>query len=720
MSTNIQRPVRLITYAWGDKYINELLTLTLPAVLAQGNLPALADAFQCEFVLLTAKVHFSTVQAAPSFRKLQSICEAKLIEIDDLVFTTAAYGHSLTWTHFRGFEDLGDAVTETNLLFFTADWIPADGSYRSLIKPLQNGDRLIVSPSYCAISEDIIPLLREKLDAEQQTLSIQPRELAELAIKYRHNSIRGKTINQNLFHMDVPDQFYYLVDNETMLSRQMPIAIVCMRPERRLTEPTTFWDYGAISELCPTSVPLVLSDSDDFLMLELRGKTTYSEGLNFGGVSRERIINKLGSFTTKDHHDYGRHTLVLHSKNLPTNYHPSRKEFDDYVDSILDALPPPVPYLNHPYWTGMALFYDSLRSAYLQWRKHEGTNGKCPPSAAELASLQIKLINESRIQSLQRFFSASDTQDPVALESARREWEIAHARISQQISAVGHIANILESYSGSATIRLKQQITRSSAALDQLRNTVYGTTPEVEEKSIDVSMMAYNGSSLKELMKTSSNVSFSTRCMPFFTSLKPLFGLLKQFTESDKQSILTVSRANYTFAAKFVRQLPGSHNQISLERLLHVPNHSLDGKQFDLCVFDAVAEDAVEFSAICDFLRPFMRNRATIIFFALNRNPIKKKSLTPGEMILGMFPILGDVQAHYSGSFGSGLASYGIRLAQAVNRRLELKSIAMANTIFCSLLALWSYHTDSKKDTDAGGALPKFWTSAVISVKINS
>lgn len=715
-----QRPVRLITYAWGEQYVDDLLTLTLPAVLAPGNLPALADSFECEFVLLTAKVHFAAVQAASSFRKIQSICKTKLIEIDDLVFTTAAYGHSLTWTLFRGFEDLGDAVTETNLLFFHADFIPADGSYRALIKPLQAGNRLIVSPSYCAISEDVLPIMRAKLDTEQQTLSIKPREMARLIIKHRHNTIRGKTINQNLFHMDVSDQFYFRIDESTMLCRQMPIAIVCMRPERRLTEPKTFWDYGIIFELCPTSAPLILGDSDDFLMMELRSRSTYSEGLNFGGLSRERIINNLGSFTTKDHRDFGRHTLTLHSENLPPDYQAARKEFDSYVDSILDALPQPVPYLDHPYWTGMALFYDSLRSAFLQWRKHEGINGKCAPSAAELASHQIKLINDSRRQSLQRFFSASDTQDPVALESARREWEMAHARISQQISAVGHVANILESYAGYATIGLKQQITLSSSALDKSRNSIYATTPVVETKPLHVSMMAYKGSRIKELQKTSGIVSWGTRFMPFFTSLKPLLALLNQYTESEEQQILTVSRANYTFAARFVRELPGKHHHVSLERLLHAPDNLLKGKQFDLCIFDAEAQDVVEFSAISDCVQPFMRSGANAILFALNKNAIKKNSLSsysPGQVILGMFPSSDHVSAFYTGSLIGAAYSYAIRLVEAANRRIQYKFLSRFFGVFSSLLAFFCYLFDGYKGFKRGGLLPKFWTSIVVCVR---
>src|SRR5437763_12387526 len=50
-SGGITRRVRLITMAWGQRYIEELVSLTLPAILAPANLPALAAHFVCELII---------------------------------------------------------------------------------------------------------------------------------------------------------------------------------------------------------------------------------------------------------------------------------------------------------------------------------------------------------------------------------------------------------------------------------------------------------------------------------------------------------------------------------------------------------------------------------------------------------------------------------------------------------------------------------------------
>ena len=57
-----------------------------------------------------------------------------------------------------------------------ADFIPADGSYRSLVPRLAGDARIVLAPSYCIIAEEVPPLLPERLGQATQTLAIPPRE----------------------------------------------------------------------------------------------------------------------------------------------------------------------------------------------------------------------------------------------------------------------------------------------------------------------------------------------------------------------------------------------------------------------------------------------------------------------------------------------------------------------------------------------------------------
>src|SRR4051794_40298106 len=105
--------------------------MTLPAVLAPGNLPALCETCAVEVVLVTETKLFKYIRAAKSFKLLSSLCPVKLIAIDDLVTDLPGdYGVVLTYALFRGFADLANQITETYLIFLNADFIISDGSLR--------------------------------------------------------------------------------------------------------------------------------------------------------------------------------------------------------------------------------------------------------------------------------------------------------------------------------------------------------------------------------------------------------------------------------------------------------------------------------------------------------------------------------------------------------------------------------------------------------------
>src|SRR5215472_8228407 len=341
-------PAPLITMAWGERYISYLLEITIPALLARGNLPALTGDFDCEFVVVTETQFFDRISRAAAILELLRFADLRLVPVDDLL--SPWYGITLTYALVRGFADLGPAMTDTHLIFLNADFIVADGSYRKLAKVIKGGERLVVSPSYCMDLETTIDKLRERRDPATGTLSIPNRELAEIIISHRHNTIRAKTVNQQMFRIHRYDQFYWYVDEKTLLGHQMPIAVIYMRPERVLTEMPTFWDYGVISKYCPTLKPYVLADSDDFLMGELRNEGTSRELLHLGWPTVDEIAADLSSFTTQDHRHYGRYTLVLHSADLPAGIEGHRQELANFAEDVYTRLSAPVPHRDHPFW----------------------------------------------------------------------------------------------------------------------------------------------------------------------------------------------------------------------------------------------------------------------------------------------------------------------------------------------------------------------------------
>jgi hypothetical protein len=336
---------RLITTAWGKRYVRQLTETALPALLALGNLPALLREFECEVSISTDSASIDAILDSASVAALRRLCPVLLRNIDDLIGNPAGYGRSLTCSLFRGFDDLGPAMLSAALVFFNADFVLADGSLRSLIPLIRSGERAIMAPSYCVVADAVLPLLEH-----DGTLTMAPRDMAAMIMLHRHNTIRGKTINQGFCRMRLQDQFYRVIDERTMIGRQFPIALACLRPTRVISEMVTLWDYGILSQACPGVVPYVLADSDDYLMMELRDAETAREYLHSGTMSRREVALGMASFVTDDTLPLGCHTLFLHSSDLPDTAL-AEVELDRHVSSVIACLPErDYGCFNHPQW----------------------------------------------------------------------------------------------------------------------------------------------------------------------------------------------------------------------------------------------------------------------------------------------------------------------------------------------------------------------------------
>lgn len=346
----VKCPTRVITYAWGEEYVDTLLTLTLPALLAPGNLPHVASEVPCELVIVTERRFFSKFHSHTTIARIRKVCPIRLVRLDDLIVAKDKYGMTLTYVLHRAFSDLGPAMTEHWQIFLNADFILADGSLRNVIHHLSRGERIVASPSYCTIAEEVIPGLRKHLDTATSTLSISHRQLARLALQHRHAVIRGKTVNQTSFHMRYADQFYWSVDDGTLIGYQMPVAIVGLRPERYVAEPNSYWDYGLIWEYCPRAEICVIGDSDDFVMLELRNKSVAHDQIIPGPPDKKAIAERMITWVTLYQQYFLNFPLTLHDRDLPPIIDDCRVKLRSFVDEVMSNTPPLPSHIKHPQW----------------------------------------------------------------------------------------------------------------------------------------------------------------------------------------------------------------------------------------------------------------------------------------------------------------------------------------------------------------------------------
>ena len=344
------KEIRIVVFAWGKSYIDNLMERALSAALAPGNIPTLAKEFNCTLAVVTEEALFDYVREHPTIQRLEDFCKLRLIALDDLIAEPWQYGITLANALFRGFSELGSAMTETYILFLNADFILADGSYARLIPYIRSGHRAIVSPSYCANEEAVLPTLSAKFCPEDKCIALAPRDMANLILMNRHNTIIAKTVSQSEFHFRYSDQFYWEVNPDTLIGHQMPIALVAMRPEVELQEISTFWDWGVTYDFCPSRKLTVISDSDEFLMLELRNRDTHKELILAGPANDRDQALSMSAYITKYQIDNAQHKLTLHSGELPVDIENYRSLLANRVVRLLGNIKVKPSHLNHLQW----------------------------------------------------------------------------------------------------------------------------------------------------------------------------------------------------------------------------------------------------------------------------------------------------------------------------------------------------------------------------------
>jgi Macrocin-O-methyltransferase (TylF) len=421
-SVGLKCPTRIITYGWGERYVDVLLSFTLPAVLAPGNLPYVASQVPCELVILTQRRYFSKFNGHPTVARIREFCPVRLVRLDDLIVSQDKYGMTLTYALHRAFSDLGPAMIGHWQILLNADFILANGSLRTVIGYLARGQRIVASPSYCTVAEEVIPELRKYLNPATSTLSISHRELARLILQHRHTVIRGKTVNQTAFHMRYTDQFYWSIDDSTLLGYQMPVSIVGLRPQRYVPEPNSYWDFGLIWEYCPDAEVCVIGDSDEFTMLELRDKSVAADQVIAGPPDKRAIAELMVTWVTPYQQHFLKFPLTLHDGDLPPDVDDARAPLRTFVDEVMSHTPTLPSHIKHSQWEyHWAAFHDARRlSSRIQaWTK------------ARIIATRSVVISTQRSAVTPIFAAAADTMLSIrrrAVEIVREKcWPLAIA-----------------------------------------------------------------------------------------------------------------------------------------------------------------------------------------------------------------------------------------------------------------------------------------------------
>ncbi len=346
------KQITLLMPVWGYQFIGRFLEFCLPTLLAPNNIPAIARELPCRFVLLSSVADEPVIRSHPAWQKLERHCACEIRSIDDLI-TQGNHTATITLAFERALRQSGEAMRDTCFIFLMSDYLVADGSLKTVLRTIESGAGAVLAGNFQIIAEDAAPLLRQRLDLESHEIVLPPRELVRWSLAHLHPATVANIVNFGLTHNAHTNRLFWRVDENCLIGRFYLMHPIAIHPETSDFVVGSSWDYSFVPELCPSGNIVALTDSDDYLVVELQRRDYEWENLRPGPVVAAELARSLAEWTTDYHRRNVAHTVVFHAADRPADLAQFVAQSEAFVESVRQLLAaPPLSHRQHPYWVG--------------------------------------------------------------------------------------------------------------------------------------------------------------------------------------------------------------------------------------------------------------------------------------------------------------------------------------------------------------------------------
>jgi hypothetical protein len=347
------KSVKLLLPVWGHRYVRQFLEVGLPTLLAPGNVPALAASLPSEFAILTSVADESFIRQHRAFLRLSAVCRTSIRSIDHLI-TTGNNSTTLTLAYAEAIRAAGPAMLDTCFMFLVSDYIVADGSLASVLARIRAGTDAVLVGNFQVTAEEATPWLRARIGPDPAAgAAFSARRLMRFALDHLHPATIANTVNVSSTHNAHTNRLFWRVDGQTLLGRFYLMHMIAVRPEVIGFRVGASWDYSFVPEMCPSGNVAVITDSDEYLVVEMQPRTHEAGFLRQGPLQPETLARSLEEWATAQHRENVAHTVVYHADELPAALPGNVAAADDYVAQVARHLRgPPQPHYGHPYWRG--------------------------------------------------------------------------------------------------------------------------------------------------------------------------------------------------------------------------------------------------------------------------------------------------------------------------------------------------------------------------------
>lgn len=345
--------VQILVPVWGKEYISDFLNFNLRALFLKNNVPNVLKNHNVKITYLTTKESTIEIQRNPIFKSYQKIVKSEFIHIDDLI-VNFNYSTILTLAYARGFENESDeSYFNTLFILLNSDFILSNGSLSSIVQKANEGASAIFGASLRVESTELRKYLRKTFLEKKLEKKLSSRELLKFAFDNLHPTVKAMMLNTNFFDYKVITKLYWKISKSTLVSHDYLLCCMGIVPQRRMKYVKSFVDYSFVPELTNLKTHSYLTDSDNYLAIEMQNFDKEIEYINAEGKTTRAIAEHMSTWTTEHHRATAEQLIVFHSEDLEQNFKQKIKKFEDVFLLIKQQMKhKPKNYIDHPHWVG--------------------------------------------------------------------------------------------------------------------------------------------------------------------------------------------------------------------------------------------------------------------------------------------------------------------------------------------------------------------------------
>ena len=295
----------LVTSVWGGEYTETFANVTLPCLLAQGNVPSL-PAGACTYKIFAPEGDRDAIRNTAAF---EALARHARVEFRPITRPDANPYVASSNCYRTATEEAGAAGAV--VVYLIPDMILADGALRTVDRHVREGKRAVLVGGMRAVKETLVPEVRRRF-TNGAAISAPPRALVELAMAHLHPvmkhhmyDLQNEAFDPSFFCWEIPGEGYVV-----HCAHLHPVALD-LRGERATLHGTIDDDLLFDLALRPDEIAYA-DDSDNLVWFEISAARRSS--VPASGRKLWEILRWLYGATYQHQREYLAHALRIHCR----------------------------------------------------------------------------------------------------------------------------------------------------------------------------------------------------------------------------------------------------------------------------------------------------------------------------------------------------------------------------------------------------------------------